>query len=142
MEKAKTISFLDKMTKHQRVNFVKKVEGLLDEAYRTAANKLFDDRHWRAHVCEDGTLSLSPHNPDWAHAFGLVQGAALMVGYDMSEAVEGSPKSWFHKLDQQVSRKYYDQVKEATLRGDFEPTCSCGKKLIVTMKCPTCDRDE
>jgi hypothetical protein len=135
--------FLDKIPQRKRKDFEERVRGLLEEAFRTAADRNMDGKHWRAGLGGDETLFLSPHNPDWCQAFGLVQGVALMLGFDMWNAsVKGSPRQWFDELTREVSRSWYAKIKEAEERGDFEPMCTCGRKLHIVAKCSVCDRDE
>lgn len=135
--------FLDKIPKRKRKDFEERVRGLLEEAFRTAADRNMDGKHWRAGISGDGMLFLSPHNPDWCQAFGLVQGTALMLGFDMWNAsVKGSPRQWFDEVTNEIGQKWYTKIKEATDRGDFEPTCTCGRRLTTVVRCPVCDRDE
>ena len=136
-------SFIEQIPKRKRDAFEKRVRGLIEEAFRTASDPNMEGHLWRGNAHEDGTVSLNPHNPDWCHAFGMVQGMALSVGYDMWDGMnEDSARFWFDTLTVEISRKYHAKIQQATINGDFEPRCACGKKLITSAKCPNCDNDE
>lgn len=48
--------------------------------------------------------------------------------------------SW-SQLQKKFTKEIMEVVSQSIISGDVELTCSCGKKLYVSAKCPTCDND-
>lgn len=140
-------SFIDRVPTKVRTRLEEIVKGMLKEAFRSALDRNLEGKVWRSHLNEsNNTACLSPHNPDWCQAYGIVEGVALSLGIPMAGIVgedsKYSPKQWLTDIASAYGAEYYNSVKKAIRNDDFALRCACGRNLIVTSKCSVCDNDD